>query len=145
MTREHQHRSGSVIKMEARIDAPRQHVWDAIVRAELRSQWWSYLTLEAQVGGRFEERWTDGSGEAKVTSGRVIELSEPRWIRLSWSDEDWSAATDVTIELMAADPFTTVRVTHSGWDELPDGPRLAPAHRDGWNAHLRNLGEFLAR
>lgn len=143
MTREQRHGDEPVVEVAARVDAPRQHVWDAIVRAELRSQWWSYLTLDAHPGGRFEERWMDDSGEPKVTTGRVIELSEPRLIRLSWSDEDWPAATEVTIELQPTEGVTTVRVTHTGWDHVPGGPGLAQAHGGGWRAHLRNLRAFL--
>jgi hypothetical protein len=30
--------------------------------AEARARWWGHLELDASVGGRFEERWTDGSG-----------------------------------------------------------------------------------
>lgn len=126
------------------ICAPQQRVWDAIVDAEYRAHWWSYLTLDPRPGGRFEERWTSAAGEPRRTSGCVTGLVEPTMLSLTWTDDDWLAVTHVEIRLQQDDSVsTTVRVRHTGWELLHDGGRLAREHREGWKAHLGNLRAYL--
>ena len=123
-----------------------RRIWRAIVDAEDRSHWWGYFHLDARPGGCFEERWTDGAGRPRVTSGRVTKLVEPTTLCLSWSDDGWTAATDVEIQLRQADCGTsTVRVRHSGWERLQACDGLVEQHREGWKAHLRDLRDHLGR
>lgn len=121
------------------IAAPPPEVWHAVVVAEARAGWWSYLTLDASIGGRFEERWTDGSGRQVLTSGVVTELVVDRLLALHWADDAWPAATRVEIRLADVDAKTVVQLLHSGWEALPDGAALAEEHRMGWRMHLDNL------
>jgi uncharacterized protein YndB with AHSA1/START domain len=114
-------------------------VWHALVDAVERRRWWGYLELAPVVGGGFIERWTGPDGDEVVTSGSVVEAIPERFLRLTWSDQAWPAATDVLIALEPVDRGTIVRVQHTGWDRLPDGARLAEEHRAGWRAHLTNL------
>lgn len=121
------------------ISAPPNAVWPALIDAEARKKWWSYLELDPVIGGRFAERWTGPDGVDVVTSGAITELAPERLLRLTWSDADWPASTYVEITLEAVDAGTLVRVRHTGWDRLPDGARLADEHRSGWRTHLDNL------
>lgn len=122
------------------VGAPPAQVWRAIVDASERAGWWSYLTLDAVPGGRFEERWTGDSGTPMVTAGHVVELDAGRLLRLSWADEGWTATTEVTITLQPDGAGSTaVHVVHAGWDRLSSGAELAEAHAAGWQAHLEHL------
>lgn len=128
-----------VVEEAVDIAAPVNQVWRALVDPEIRAGWWDYLTLDAQVGGRFEEYWTDPDGRAVRTAGEVTELVEPWLLRLDWADDGWPARTEVEVRLRATGAGTSVRLRHTGWDRLPDGPALAVAHGDGWRLHLTNL------
>lgn len=125
------------------VTAPPRRVWHAVVDARARAAWWPWLDLDATVGSRFEERWTDGAGNAVVTSGLVVEAVPARRLRLTWADDGWPAATEVEITLGRVAGGTVVTVVHGGWDALPDGEALAAAHRAGWRAHLRDLAGAL--
>jgi uncharacterized protein YndB with AHSA1/START domain len=121
------------------IAASAHDVWRAIVVADIRTGWWEYLDLDASVGGRFEERWSDGRGQEMLTSGVVTEVLVDRLLILSWADDDWPTTTRVEIRLAESAGTTLVRVLHSGWEALPDGAALAEEHRAGWRMHLSNL------
>jgi uncharacterized protein YndB with AHSA1/START domain len=121
------------------IAAPAHAVWRAIVLAEVRAGWWEYLDLDATVGGRFQERWTDAGGRECLTSGVVTEVVIDRLLVLSWADDDWPTTTRVELRLAEADATTLVRVLHAGWEALPGGAALAEEHRAGWRQHLDNL------
>lgn len=121
------------------IAAPSSAVWRALVDAAQRRRWWSYLQLDPVVGGDFTERWTGADGEEMVTTGSVLEVTEGRLLRLTWSDPDWPAHTEVIISVTSVPAGTRVRVQHTGFERLPDGQRLAREHAAGWQRHLSNL------
>jgi uncharacterized protein YndB with AHSA1/START domain len=125
------------------IAAPAHEVWRAIVVTALRAGWWSYLDLDATVGGRFEERWTHDGGREVLTSGVVAAAVIDRLLVLSWADDDWSTATRVEIGLAETGGTTLVRLLHTGWEALPDGAELAAEHRIGWRLHLDNLCRYV--
>lgn len=129
----------SVVDESIAIDAPAHEVWRMITDAEARAAWWGYLDLDVTVGGRFVERWTDGSGREKLTTGVVTEVAADRLLALRWADEDWPAATRVEIHLARVGGTTSVRLLHTGWENLPEGVALAEEHREGWRMHLENL------
>lgn len=134
-----------VVEVARTMHAAPADVWRALVDAEQRADWWGHLDLDARVGGRFGERWTDATGEAVVTRGDVLELVPDERLRLRWADEGWPADTEVTLRLEPAGGGTRVRVRHEGWERLPGGEELAAAHRDGWTMHLANLDAQVAR
>ncbi|MDP8936291.1 MAG: SRPBCC domain-containing protein [Actinomycetota bacterium] len=134
--------SHDTVEEEIVVDASAARVWQALVDADQRRSWWSYIELEPVVGGRFCERWT-ASGQEVVTSGSVLELVPYRSLRMTWSDETWLDDTEVEISLAPSDLGTRVTVRQSGWDRLPDGQRLAEEHRVGWRMHLSHLRDHV--
>jgi uncharacterized protein YndB with AHSA1/START domain len=130
---------------EELVAAPPDVTWRALIDAEQRRQWWSYLDLEPVAGGRFTERWTGPDGQEMVTSGSVLEVIEGRLLRLTWSDADWPARTTVDVTMSPVPEGTLVRVRHSGFARLPDGRHLAREHAAGWRAHLANLRSVAER
>jgi uncharacterized protein YndB with AHSA1/START domain len=114
-------------------------VWRALVDADQRQRWWSYLDLDPVVGGHVTERWMGSDGREMVTTGSVLEAIDGRFLRLTWSDADWPAQTEVEISVTPAPGGSFVRVRHSGFERLPHSQRLAREHAAGWQAHLSNL------
>lgn len=127
------------VTREAVIAAPPDEVWQALVDADRRKRWWSYLQLDPVIGGGFIERWTGPAGESMVTMGSVLEVTANRLLRLTWSDDNWPVETQVEISLSPTPGGTLVRVRHSGFERLTDGRRLATEHGAGWQLHLSNL------
>jgi uncharacterized protein YndB with AHSA1/START domain len=131
------------VELEIVIGAPVERVWQALVRAEHRAAWWSYLELDPRPGGVVVERWRNGAGREVTTGGQVVELEPPRRLRCTWRDDDWPAFTEVEFDLRSESETTRVNVRHVGWERLGgDGARLAAAHRIGWRLHLENLKAF---
>ena len=129
------------------IDANLETVWAALTTAHQIRQWWDEgVSLEARLGGQFEERWTDSDGRTVVTRGRVERFEPPNAFDLSWADEDWAVETEVGFRLAQAGSGTRLVLKHRGWQQFgdEDGRRLAEAHEAGWRRHLEALRTFAA-
>lgn len=125
------------VTLDTTVAATPEDVWAALAEHAQRRRWWPHLELDPRPGGRLVERWRDGDGREVVTAGDVLDARPPSMLRCSWRDEDWPAATELTIELRPAGEGTHVRLRHRGWELLgADAERLAAAHRQGWERHL---------
>lgn len=133
----------AVADAEVLVAAPPSTVWRALVDAEHRSRWWSYLELHPEIGAGFTERWTGADGEERMTTGSVVDVSPDRLLRLTWSDVGWPAETEVEITMGPTPAGTVVRVRHAGFERLPEGHRIAHEHAAGWRMHLSHLRSFI--
>jgi uncharacterized protein YndB with AHSA1/START domain len=132
----------------AEIDAPRDRVWRALTEEWRIAEWWgSYVSLDACLGGRLTERWTDADGREVVTSGEVVRLIAPRTLELTWADGGWDGPTRVLFRLEEAAATTRLTLEHSGWEAFPSSSReeLIHAHASGWSQHIANLVAYSAR
>ncbi|MDH3235453.1 MAG: SRPBCC domain-containing protein [Alphaproteobacteria bacterium] len=121
-------------------------VWQALTaRAHIARWWGEHVRLEPRLGGRFVERWRN-DGRDIVTTGAIIAWDPPRELALSWSDDDWTAATELRITLQDVDEGCLITLDHGGWERLAESHRapLIEAHADGWVRHLDNLGRYLS-
>ncbi len=135
---------GEAITVEVVIGAPADAVWRAITVAESRSRWWSYLDLDPHLGGHLTERWQDPHGQAKTTSGRVVEFRPPHLLRCTWRDDDWPAETEIESGLGPDGNRTEFRLGHSRWARLGAiRLDLRAAHAAGWRKHLADLRDHL--
>jgi uncharacterized protein YndB with AHSA1/START domain len=131
----------------AEIDAPRDRVWSALTEQEQIAEWWgSYVSLDARLGGRLTERWTDAGGREVVTFGEVVRLTAPRMLELTWADDDWDESTRVLFRLEEATGTTRLTLEHWGWEAFPSSLReeLIRAHASGWSRHVANLVAYSA-
>jgi len=125
-------------------------VWQALTARAHVARWWGeHVRLEPRLGGRFVERQRDlgrNEGRDVVTTGAIIAWEPPREIALSWSDDDWSAATELRITLQDVDEGCLITLDHGGWQRLAASRRAAliEAHADGWTRHLDNLARYLS-
>jgi len=121
-------------------------VWQALTgRVHIERWWGSRVRLEPRLGGRFVERWRDDQ-RPRLTVGSIIAWEPPHALAMSWSDDDWPAATELRISLEDVDEGCLVTLDHSGWQRLPEKRRAAliEAHANGWARHLENLARYLA-
>jgi uncharacterized protein YndB with AHSA1/START domain len=121
-------------------------VWQALTAREHIARWWGdQVRLQARLGGRFVERWSDGGRDA-VTTGSIIAWDPPAAFAMSWSDDDWTAATEVRIALEDTEAGCVITLDHLGWQRLDEAHRseLIEAHAEGWTRHLEDLARYLA-
>lgn len=134
------------IVVRAKIEAPRESVWQALTEQEHIVEWWGgYVSLEVRRGGRLTERWTGDGGREVLTSGEVLRLAAPRMLGLTWADDDWDASTRVLFESAQTTDATHLTLTHSGWEALPSSKRerLIREHASGWSRHVANLEDYV--
>jgi uncharacterized protein YndB with AHSA1/START domain len=87
------------------------------------------IHLEAELGGRFFERFVDGD-EFQV--GTVTACEAPERIVFTWAPPAWPEATEVEVRFTASDEgTTTVRLEHRGFEALG---AEAQATRDGFDS-----------
>jgi len=91
------------------------------------------IFLEAKVGGRFYERFSDGE-EFEV--GRVTACEPPQRIVFTWKDPSWKAPTEVEVRFSPAGNATRVDVEHRGFEAAGAKPEEAAGWADGWKAVL---------
>lgn len=135
------------ILLSTMLAATAAEIWAALTEeARIHSWWGDYVTLEAREGGRFVERWRDGSGGEVVTSGRVTRLERHEILELSWSDEGWEITTRVRFTLEPESEGTRLVLEHNGWSALPPDEReeVMADHSAGWQRHLQSLARHLA-
>lgn len=70
------------------------------------------IFIEGRVGGRFFERFTDGT-EFEV--GRITAFRPPHVVAFTWKAPDWEAETQVEVKFAADGTGTRVEVEHRGW------------------------------
>lgn len=132
-----------LVALSEHIAAPIERVWACLTEREAVRCWFGpHMWLDARPGGGFTEVWRDGD-RTVTTTGRVLRMTPPRWLVLSWRDEDWPAETAVSITLEPVAHSTHLQLVHSGWRTLgADALALAEAHRAGWRVHLASLRRY---
>jgi uncharacterized protein YndB with AHSA1/START domain len=134
------------IELSLLVPLSRERAWALLTEPEHLAAWFGPgISLEARPGGAFRETWSDG-GRRVVTSGRVEEFRPPEAIAWSWADEDWTAATRLSLALVEQEGETEIRLEHSGWSAFPDalGDELRREHEVGWRKHLESLARRAA-
>ena len=80
------------------------------------------LILEGRVGGRFFERFTDGT-EFEV--GRVTAFQPPHLVSLTWKAPDWEGPTDIEVRFVAEGSGTRVESSIADSSRARSWKRLA--------------------
>lgn len=139
------------------IRAPRQRVFDAWVRPELRKKWWSakagmscdLADIDARKGGHFRINMKDPEKNREhVCVGEFVEYDEPNKLVLTWSWEKEHAEvvgtqavdTIVTIEFMDAAGGTEIILTHERFKTAD----VCDDHKSGWTGCLDSLERVLS-
>ena len=91
------------------------------------------IIIERRVGGRFFERFTDGT-EFEV--GRVTAFQPPHAVTLTWKAPDWEGLTEIEIRFISEGGGTRVELEHRGWEQGPIMEKIGKSYDGGWNVIL---------
>ena len=127
--------TADVLHLTERIAAPRDTIFDFLVKPEMMLRWMgTEVELEPEPGGRF---WLDTNG-TNIASGSYVEVDRPNRVVFTWG---WEGSADVppgsstvTITLTADGDDTVLDLFHAG---LPGGPE--DKHSEGWTYFLGRL------
>ncbi|HEU0130102.1 MAG TPA: metalloregulator ArsR/SmtB family transcription factor [Mycobacteriales bacterium] len=131
------------VATDVTIDAPREKVWDAVLRM---GEWWPHraregtpAVLEPFAGGRFFEDWGDGAG---VLYGTVTRLCPPDRIVVTGPMGIRGPVVGVwTLELVAEGDATRLLGTHRAFGDVDEETRQAYTH--GWGEVYDSLRGYL--
>lgn len=91
------------------------------------------IYIEGRVGGRFFERFADGT-EFEV--GRVTRFQPPHALTFTWKAPEWEGVTEIEVRFVADGAGTKVELEHRGWEAGPATKKAAKGYEDGWNLVL---------
>jgi uncharacterized protein YndB with AHSA1/START domain len=129
-----------VIAQEIELEATPDKVWNALTQDI--DAWWAHrigegstkVSLDARLGGVFEERWGDGEG---AIWGEVVDLRRGQRLRLKGSlGMSGAGLNDYMYELEPNGSGTTLKLTHHalGYRDA-DTEKM---YREGWKALLES-------
>jgi glutathione S-transferase len=136
------------------IRAPRQKVFDALVKPELVRKWFgprgftvTEATIDARVGGRYRFSGRPTTGETYTVGGVYREITAPERLVFTWKWEGeqmgamGESLVTITLEERRGEqgPETELRLLHSGFP----APEARDAHNDGWGSTLNHLTDVL--
>jgi uncharacterized protein YndB with AHSA1/START domain len=99
------------------------------------------IFLDGHVGGRFYERFSDGT---ELEIGRVTRAEPPNLILFTWQSPGWATATEVEVRFTAEPGGTRVDLEHRGFEPPAMQPRGSEFDR-GWNTVLAHYVEAANR
>ncbi|EMY32986.1 hypothetical protein D477_017262 [Arthrobacter crystallopoietes BAB-32] len=112
--------------------------------------WWpvaDYGVLGGAAHVEFEDRVLTETSEQDEISiwAEILEWQPARLVRLSWHPGSGpTAASEVEVEFLPEGAErTVVRLTHSGWHNVPDGEAARTRYVHGWPAVLSKYSRFM--
>ncbi len=141
------------------IHAPRERVFEAWIRPELRRKWWdtgrpeglSVCEIDARVGGRYRMHQVGGCDDLPdldpnyewIMEGEFVEIVPPERLVFTWNVNHHPPVVNerVTIEFRAIEGGTEVNLTHVGI-------KLAPTRdgtEKGWTELLGHIAKLLEK
>lgn len=125
----------SVVRVERRVNAPPEVVFDYLTSSDKWSLWQGLQTrIDARPGGLYTMLAPNGG----VAAGNVVEVVRNERVVFTWGWEGHPSvppgSTTVTIELTPDGTATIVTLTHSG---LPNDE--VGLHRLGWDHYMTRL------
>ncbi|MEZ5336795.1 MAG: SRPBCC domain-containing protein [bacterium] len=132
-------RQAMAVELERMIKAPASRIWGIISSEDGMRSWLGPRTFEAQPGGRVLFDVTH-DGTRWLMFGNVLELMPLQRIRFSWQEFDtgtlqaWPEPTVISISLTEQESGCMVRLSHSGFEKLPDAARELEGYVTGWTS-----------
>jgi uncharacterized protein YndB with AHSA1/START domain len=134
------------IRKSIRVERPPQIAFR--IFCEAIGEWWpkgpsfkgdrSDTIIEGRVGGRFFERYVDGT---EYEIGRVTAYQPPSLVAFTWRAPSWDVSTQVEIRFSPEAGGTRVELEHSGWEQSAKTRDARNNYDSGWGTIL---GHYLA-
>ena len=123
--------------------SPRK-VWEALTEPKVTAKYWQHENVSVwEPGARWEHRSSENDRELHLV-GKVLEISPPRRLVLSWADpEDEERGAEPSRVTFAIDPYrdgVRLTVTH---DKLEPGSEMVRGITEGWPKVLSSLKSLL--
>jgi uncharacterized protein YndB with AHSA1/START domain len=96
------------------------------------------MIIEGRVGGRFYERYVDGT---EYEIGRVTAFQAPNLVAFTWRAPSWDVETQVEVRFIQEGTGTRVELEHRGWDQADQIRENRKSYEGGWDLML---GHYLA-
>ena len=107
-------------------------------------QWWpkgpsfggkdlADMRIEGRVGGRFYERYIDGT---EYDIGQVTAYQPPSLVAFTWRAPSWDGTTQVEVRFLADGNGTRVELEHSGWEHDAKMRDSRKGYDGGWDVML---------
>ena len=151
------HNNGESIVVERILNAPVEHVWQALTDPELLKRWFAKeAKVVAERGGPYELFWEPANPERNSTLGCRVTHAEPqRWLAFTWRgptiyDDPMNEGDPPPRPTWARVRFerhgegkTAVRVEHLGWGVGERWEEARAWTERAWGNALENLAAFL--
>jgi uncharacterized protein YndB with AHSA1/START domain len=126
------------------IATTREKLWDALINADMTSQYWQHDNIsDWKPGSRWEHRDSDGERTLRMI-GKVVESSPPNRLVLTWADPSDEGREEkysrVTFDLEPMRGVIRLTVTH---DLLEPGSGMLEGITEGWPKVLSSLKSLL--
>jgi uncharacterized protein YndB with AHSA1/START domain len=126
------------------IATTREKLWDALINADMTSQYWQHDNIsDWKPGSRWEHRDSDGERTLRMI-GKVVESSPPNRLVLTWADPSDEGREEkysrVTFDLEPMRGVIRLTVTH---DLLEPGSGMLERITEGWPKVLSSLKSLL--
>lgn len=138
-----------------RVEVPKDRAWAAFTQRV--GEWWPTagvhsiggervvdVVLEPREGGRFFERWDDGT---EAEWGGVTVWDPDDHLEVWWRPDPGATyePTTVAVTFTEVDGGTDVRLVHTGWERLgADATERRAGYATGWPVVLAPFVELLA-
>ncbi len=119
------------VRLERRLTATPEEVWQLLVDPEEASTWLSTLDIEPRVGGAYTLSFKNGM---PTSQGHITVFEPPTLLEFSWY-EGRDIESRVRFELRGDDGATVLVLTHT----LLHGAEDFHPFAEGWTYHLERL------
>lgn len=132
----------TTLRLQRLLPGPVERVWAHLTEGELRRQWLAAGPMALQAEGPFELVWRNdeltqppgerpaGFGEEHRMSGRVLAVTPPRQLVITWGDSG-----EVAFDLAPSGSQVLLTLTHRRITERAMRLNISA----GWHAHLAVL------
>ena len=128
------------------ISASPGKIWNALVDPQTTAKYWQHVNLsDWKPGSKWEHRDNDSKGKLRLV-GKVVEVSPPRRLVLTWARPEDEANEErhsrATFEIQPVGDVVRLTVTH---DHLEPDSEMLESISEGWPKVLSSLKSFLER
>jgi uncharacterized protein YndB with AHSA1/START domain len=126
------------------ISSTPEKVFEAITKPDVTRRYWGHENISDWEPGATWEHVRANEGRAVNITGKVVEISPPTRIVITWADpsrvDDPAAYSRVTFEIEEYEDMVRLTVSH---DELEAGGKMANGISKGWPLVLSSLKSLL--